>query len=223
MALPLTHTFSCIIAGPSRAGKSFWIKKLITNIDQMIKPSIDKIYYCYSEWQPLFDTYDNVYFHHGIIKIDELNKSKNNLVIVDDLVSDIDQNLEDVFTKLSHHRNVSIIFITQNLFQKSSHLRTMSLNASYIVLFKNPRDVNQVGYLARQMFPPKQSQFLQEAFRDATSISYGYLFIDLKQETEELLRIRTGIYPDEKCYIYMPAIHSGSLQRYSSNRTHRDE
>ena len=94
-------------------------------------------------------------------------------------------------------------------------MRTISLNASYIILFKNPRDINQISHLARQMFPPKQSNFLQQAFRDATAIPHGYLFIDLKQETNELLRVRTGIFPEEKTYIYMPRQNVSSLPRYT--------
>jgi len=43
----------------------------------------------------------------------------------------------------------------------------MSINAHYMVLFKNQRDVSQFANLARQMYP-KTSQFTIEAYRDAT-------------------------------------------------------
>jgi hypothetical protein len=43
----------------------------------------------------------------------------------------------------------------------------MNLNTHYLVLFKNPRDANQVATLARQMYPSK-SKFVLEAFEDAT-------------------------------------------------------
>ena len=46
---------------------------------------------------------------------------------------------------------MSVIFLTQNLFHKNKHMRTISLNAHYLVLFKNPRDVEQFTTLARQM------------------------------------------------------------------------
>jgi len=153
MSLPFYHTFSAIVAGPSRAGKTQWVRKLITNSHTMISPPPEKIIYCYSEWQPLFSSYNNVEFHQGVIDIQELNKNIKNLIIFDDLMSEIDQNIENIFTKHSHHRNISVIFITQNLFQDNSHMRTMSRSASYVVVFKNPRDVNQISYLARQMFP----------------------------------------------------------------------
>jgi hypothetical protein len=78
----------------------------------------------------------------------------------------------------------------------------MSLNAHYIVLFKNPRDANQVSTLARQMYPGR-SKFLLEAFRDTTEKPYGYLLIDLKPD--EKYRIRTNIFSDDdKHLVYVP-------------------
>ena len=70
--------------------------------------------------------------------------------------------MANLFTKGSHHRNVSVVFLAQNLFPKNKFARTMSLNAHYIVLFKNPKDTSQFANLARQMYP-KQWQFDVEA------------------------------------------------------------
>ena len=46
-------------------------------------------------------------------------------------------------------------------------MRTISLNAHYLILFKNPRDASQINHLAKQMYPTK-SKFMVEAYRDAT-------------------------------------------------------
>ena len=82
----------------------------------------------------------------------------------------------------------------------------MNLNTHYLVLFKNPRDANQVATLARQMYPGK-SKFVLEAFEDATKEPYGYLLIDLKPETDERYRIRTNVFPDdERQYAYVPKV-----------------
>ena len=78
----------------------------------------------------------------------------------------------------------------------------MSLNSHYIVLVKNARDATQVANLARQMYPGK-STFMIEAFKNATSTPYGYLLIDLKQETDDKLRLRTGIFPADVQYVYL--------------------
>ena len=45
--------------------------------------------------------------------------------------------------------------------------------------------------------------YLQEVFADATAKPYGFLLIDLKQETPEHLWLRTNIMPGEVQYVYM--------------------
>ena len=72
----------------------------------------------------------------------------------------------------------------------------MSLNAHYMVLFKNPRNVSQFANLARQMYP-KTSQFAVDAYRDETREPYSYLLIDLRPEQDEEMRLRTNIFPGE--------------------------
>ena len=42
-----------------------------------------------------------------------------------------------------------------------------------------------------------------KAFTNATSAPYGYLLIDLKQETDDKLSLRTGIFPEDVQYVYL--------------------
>ena len=57
--------------------------------------------------------------------------------------------------------------------------------------------------LARQMYPGR-GKFVQEAFKDATAVPYGYLLVDLKQDTPEDMRLRTAIFPDDGVqYVYL--------------------
>ena len=75
-----------------------------------------------------------------------------------------------------------------------------------IVVFKNPRDVSQMTTLAKQMYLGRV-KFVQEAFADATSTPYGYILVNLKQDTPEDLRLRTSILPDDAVqYVYMPKV-----------------
>jgi predicted ATP-grasp superfamily ATP-dependent carboligase len=70
--------------------------------------------------------------------------------------------------------------------------RTMSINTQYIVLFKNPRDQIGPAILARQMYPSHPKKFMIK-YTEATNRPYGYLFIDLKQNTPEEDRLKTDI------------------------------
>ena len=95
-----------------------------------------------------------------------------------------------------------MLYLVQNLFPKNKESRTFSLNSQYMVVFKNPRDASQMSHSARQMYPGRV-KFVQEAFKDATSVSYGYLLVDLKQD----MRLRTAIFPDDGVQnVYLPKV-----------------
>ena len=99
----------------------------------------------------------------------------------------------ELYTEGSHHRNLSVICLLQNIYHHGRENRTMSLNTQYLVLFENPRDQLQVMTLSRQMFPHRSYQFMDQ-FNRATTKPYGYLVIDLKQNTPDYQRIRTDVF-----------------------------
>ena len=96
------------------------------------------------------------------------------LLIIDDLMSETDSRVTKLFTKGSHHKNASVIYISQNLFHKGKENRYISLNSHYLILFKNPRDALQITHLGRQIFPDK-GKYFREAFTDATSLTSIWL------------------------------------------------
>lgn len=199
--LPFKHPFTATVAGPTQCGKTQFTFRLIENSSRMISPAPVKIYYCYSEYQPLFAKYPHVIFNEGLPDISNFDGSQPVLLIIDDLMNETNDTVANIFTKISHHRNVSVLYLTQNIFPKNKHARTISLNSHYLVLFKNPRDAGQIAVLARQMYP-NGSKFAVESFRDATDTPYGYLLIDMKPDTDEKHRLRANIFPGEQTYVY---------------------
>ena len=93
-----------------------------------------------------------------------------------------------LFLRGYHHRNLSVILISQNLFHQGRQSRNISFNAHYILLFHNPRDLTQVNTLTRQMYPGKSQQFLRK-YRDIVFKPHGSALIDLKPNTSEGDRI----------------------------------
>jgi len=201
--LKLKHPFTGLVVGSTGAGKTVWIFKLIDNADKIIDPPPQRIVYCYGEYQKKFAEYPQVEFHEGLPSEENADMfTSRTLIILDDLMNLVNDHVENLFTKMSHHRDMSVLLLSQNLFSKNKHTRTISLNTNYMVLFKNPRDASQFAILARQMFP-NNSKFAIEAYRDATSAPYGYLFVDLKPDQDDQLRLRTNIFPGETQYVYV--------------------
>lgn len=196
------HPFTSIISGPTGCGKTSLVKEILLNCTKMISPQPDVIIYCYSRFQPAFsqlqENFNNstvlLIFKEGLPVLDELDSSKNTLVIIDDLMADVEKNKDmlKLFTVDSHHKNISTIFINQNFFSNGRNMRTISLNSHYLVLFNNPRDSSQIGHLARQIYP-KNALHLVDSYEDICKKPYGYLFIDLKQGTDRRVRVRTDI------------------------------
>ena len=95
----------------------------------------------------------SISFHQGLPEF-EKRKAVPYLIILGDLLNDVySTDLCDIFTKGGHHRNVSVILIIQNLFHQGRCSRDISLDAKYLVIYKNVRDKNQFAYLVRQVYP----------------------------------------------------------------------
>lgn len=199
MTLAWKHPFTSCVSGPTGVGKSTFVFRFLTHVKAMMQPPPRRILYCYGTWQSAFQDLQGVEFHDGLPDRNKLETDQ--LLILDDLMSEVDKKTVDIFTKHSHHVGVSVIFLTQNFFHKS--LRTITLNCHYLVLFKSPRDLSQVQHLASQMYPTK-TRFFVESFKDATQQPFGYLLVDLKPDTPEEYRLRTGVFPGETSYVYLP-------------------
>lgn len=228
MLLKFKHPFSLVICGPSQAGKSSFTCRLLENLANAVDKKINKVLWCYGEKnsRPSFPNQHlmqntNVKFHAGVPDSFENESTEPILVILDDLMCETGgaNSVAELFTKGSHHRNISVILITQNIFHKGARSRDISLNAQYLVLFKNPRDLQQISFLARQIYPQNSSE-LSRIYKEATVLPHSYLLIDLTQATNDLLRFRTDIFNPHACICYC---NTKCLQTLKNNNDNENE
>jgi hypothetical protein len=208
MDLRWKHPFSAIVAGPSGSGKSVFVSRFIKHISDMCNVQFNHINWHYGSGGGTSDdgnsSTSKVKYIEGLPDLEDFDGKEPTLVIIDDLMREADNRVVDFFTKGCHHKNISVFFITQNLFHQGKGQRDISLNAHYIVCFKNPRDKVQFKCLARQIHPENQ-KFIEEAYSDATSSPHGYLLLDLKQATPDDMRIQSCIFPDDTYhFVYTP-------------------
>ena len=184
-----------LVAGPSRAGKTVFTIKLLDKRHELFACNINRVIWCYGIYQPtLIQELQQRKFitYKGIVPANELQT--HDIVVLDDLLkeSQDSKDVTDMFTRVAHHKECFIIFITQNLFPPGKESRTRNLNTHYYAIFKNPRDKSQFEILARQV-APRGSKALIEIFQAATEKPHGYLFIDFTQNCPDEFRFRTDI------------------------------
>ena len=192
------HPFTGIISGPTSCGKTYLMKEILQRNSNIIISPPQRIIWLYKRWQPLYDVIltsikPRVEFIQGLpIDLEKdtfLDINVRNLIILDDLMSTAakDPRINDLFTEGSHHRNLSIMAINQNIFFSKDP--TQRRNCHYMILFNNPMDKQHVMALARQMYPANVQYFMRH-FEEATAKAYGHLVLDLKPTTPEDNRLR---------------------------------
>ena len=203
------HPFTSMIAGMTGSGITAWVRSLLQQASETIYPPPKRIVWCYSQWQPAYTemlvAMRHIEFVKGIPTALEQDSyfdvNKRNLIVFDDQMIDAskDKRIVNLFTRGSHHRNLSMIYIdiVQNLFHQGKGSCSISLNSHYLVLFKNPRDKLQILTLAKQMYPGQTDFFLNQ-YEEAVKRPFGYLLIDLKTTTQDNWVLRTNVLPSEE-------------------------
>lgn len=205
MSIKFKHSSTYLLSGPTGSGKTSFIKRFLAEREKLIDTHIDEVIYCLPEGQIVDNTIPYTNLHRGVPDISMFKDLKPRIIVLDDLLSSVDSNVVELFIRGSHHFNLSVIFVVQNLFSKNKGCREISLNSHVIVLFSNPRDKQQISVLARQI-SPENPRFICDAYADATKKPYGYLVLDLHQTTPEECRVRTNIFSHERPnnIVYVP-------------------
>ena len=193
----LKNESSMLLCGPSQCGKSTLLYKILAD-EYLFHHKFEKIYWFYGQLNDDVCANDNNYILREGLPESFADIEPYSCIVLDDLMDEAKNHtgVTALFTKLVHHKKLFVVMLTQNFFQKTAESRTRRLNAQYIILFKNPSDATQISIIGRQMYP-HDPKFLAAAFKSATTMPHGYIFIDLRQETPEHYRIRTNILSND--------------------------
>ena len=194
-----------LVNGSSGSGKTEFIMRLLRNVKGMITPSPISVIYGYGAYNKNVAEIDKMGFTtvaglpcEEIIK----NSPKPLLLVLDDLMLTAnEEELNNIFTKDSHHSNFSVIFVTQNLFEKK--LRIVRNNSHYLVLLRSPNASLQTRTLGMHLFPGRVKFFL-DALQKSIKERFGYMLIDLHPSSNSKFALRTSIFPDEETVVFLP-------------------
>lgn len=188
--------FRMIMAGSSGSGKSSLLCEILNNKETIFDKKIDKIIYCAKYRTSVPPKLRNtITFHEGIPTDDMIQNDvgENILFCLDDLLESAfsSEIVSRIFTQ-GRNKNISVCLLTQNLFPRYPNARNISLNASYIIVFRNLRDASSISHLARQVCPTNSKAF-SELFINNINRPYSYLLLDFTPTTPDVFRYRENI------------------------------
>lgn len=194
-----------IVCGSSQAGKSTFTLRLLGHPELFDQP-ISQIYWFHGisavnlPNDPRIRTIPGLPDQESLQYISQ-GGNAHRIVVIDDLLIESLANkdvLAKLWTKTSHHCNMTMILLSQSLFEIPRIVRN---NSHYIILFKALADRLNVSNLGRQLFPGEQSYFMA-SFNNATDKNYGYLVINTHpRENNSYLRLCTDLFGVTKVYL----------------------
>lgn len=213
------HPFSLIIAAPSNSGKSTLAYNILKHSSQLVGfphdagIGFDSVWILYRSYQPLYDQMKRelgipVFLFEKTIPDDletllKTSASRYPVVIVDDGICPENQTLvQDLFCRLGHHLSLSVILITQSLFDcKNSTLRICHRNTKGLIIFSCPRDQGSIRTLIHQMMPDrKKAQTLLTTVERELDKPYQYMLFDFQSSCPANQRFKTNLLGENGPY-----------------------
>ena len=192
----LEKPFRLIIGGGSGCGKTTLLKEIVEK-SHFASP-FDKKVYCYPDYlEEIPVDFDQIVeYHAGICDVKYFSSlPKNTLLLFDDMMTECGKSEEimKLFSVIARKRNISIIFLVQNVYDNSKQFRNIRLNATGFILFKffAANDVNN-----RLLRDIGASSIVNKTLLDKVyAKNYSYIFVNVHPDRHsDFETIRTNIF-----------------------------
>ena len=175
------------LVGPGSSGNTRLIYLMLVS-----PTTIEKTFYFYKEYQPLFQQMSerlNIEFI-PYLDFEIIKNLENCLLVFDDSCEAIYK--EQVFVKLA---------VAGRLIPSKQVVAFNWFKQKTIFLFKSPQDLQQIDHFGRQL---KQLDLVREAYQRATTRSFGHFLYDFHPKTSDVLRFCSNIVALQPTTFYIP-------------------
>jgi hypothetical protein len=196
---------TALLCGATGQGKSHLMTQIIAHRDQLFDRPVQSVIWHYTEEGSVpteLAEKHGVIFKEGPPCLEDFPPGEGlKILVLDDMMPEISKNLVEFFLKGSHHRNIHVFLLVQNLYNKK--IREISLNSHVVILFKHRRDLSQIRHFCMQIDPASWRSIFA-AYKDATDRpGHQYFLCDFHVKTPNFLRFRTDILPNQKQIVYV--------------------
>ena len=157
---------------------------LLGHLEELFLNPPPIIHYCYGAWQDGFRDMEDagIQFHEGVPTTFHLQNwfPKGGLLVLDDLMVEggEDKELLDLFTKHSHHQNITVLYLCQDMFPPGKYANSISKN------------------LLLQAFPTCW-QDMMDVYQKVTERPFGYTVLDLHPASDDRKRVFSHLLTHE--------------------------
>ena len=228
----LQHPTQCLVGGATKTGKTTLVQKILLNRHALFNVPIKNVYWYYTmpkSVESIRQSLPDVNFVQGTPThntIAELNIQEPTIMVMDDMQEMVSNGkaslnvVKNIFTRESHHGNLSVIMLVQDLFEKN--MQQLARSAENTFVMANSAYGTFLRSLALRALPSGGFSFLQWAFdRIKQRGPYGYLLVSTGN-VSPCERARTSIFPGEPNTFF---VQKGTQQdkRYLELKKHAAE
>lgn len=196
--------------GISKSGKTLTAGKIILNWKHISDDGqpCSRLVVFYDSWQSKYDELqseiENVEFINGwpedINKFCENDLDEVKIFLFDDVNALIGNDrrrideLARVVQVVSHHARVNILITTQHLFH-DKRFRSVYTQCGYLIFMRSNLDFSHIN---REYMPGKPGYLQSVSSYAFERLNLPYFFLDNSPGTKNSMRVKSGLFPDEK-------------------------
>lgn len=202
------HPFTLIISAPSTSGKSTLAFNIVKDSDKLVSNTdckgFDRVLIIYRSFQSLYDKIKRelkipvlLFEKHITDDIENhIEGAQRPLLIYDDGISKENALfVQDLFTRISHHLNISVMLLNQTIYDPNCPtLRICHKNSRGLIIFRCIRDQSSLRTLLYQMYSNrKQAQTILQSIQKELEKPFNYVHFDFHPLCPENQRIKTNL------------------------------